>query len=69
MKGLILAATVSAALGFTYSALTAGPPHPPQPTDPPCNKSCGTGKIVQIGATIEDELLQSSVTSQENLTS
>lgn len=46
MKGLILAATASAALGFTYSALTAGPVKAPQPTDPTCNKSCGAGDIL-----------------------
>jgi hypothetical protein len=49
MKGLILAAALSAALGFTYSALSAGPFNPPEPTDPNCNKSCGAGQIIQVG--------------------
>lgn len=48
MKTLILAAAVSAALGFTYSALRAEPYNPPQPTDPNCNKSCGAGQIVAV---------------------
>src|SRR5437016_4600154 len=42
MKSLILAASLSAALGFTYSAFSGGPTMPsPQPFDPNCNKSCG----------------------------
>ena len=42
MKGLILAATLSAAIGFTYSALSAGPFNPPYPDDPNCYKNCGS---------------------------
>lgn len=39
MKIFILAVILSAALGFTYSALSAGPAAPP--LDPNCNKNCG----------------------------
>lgn len=49
MKGLILAATLSAAVGFTYSALSAGPFNPPQPDDPNCYKNCGIGEIIETG--------------------
>ena len=47
MKPLILAASLSAALGFTYSAFSGGSTIPsPQPFDPSCNKSCGLRNIV-----------------------
>jgi hypothetical protein len=49
MKGLILAATLSAAIGFTYSALSAEPFNPPQPDDPNCYKNCGHGEVVHFG--------------------
>lgn len=49
MKGLILAATLSAAVGFTYSALSAGPFNPPPPDDPTCYKNCGIGEVIQFG--------------------
>jgi hypothetical protein len=48
MKSLILAAGLSVALGFTYSAFTAGRSTPPQPTDPACHKDCGSGAPVAI---------------------
>ena len=44
MKFLILAAGLSAALGFTYSAFTAGRYTPPQ-FDASCLKVCGAGPI------------------------
>src|SRR5881398_395825 len=43
MKFLILIASLSAALGFTYSAFTAGRSIPPQINDPSCKKKCGAG--------------------------
>jgi hypothetical protein len=49
MKSLILAVSLSAALGFTYSAFSAGPNTPsPRPFDPSCNKSCGLKSIVRV---------------------
>jgi hypothetical protein len=49
MKGLILAATLSAGVGFTYSALSAGSVNPTQPDDPNCYKNCGYHEILQTG--------------------
>ena len=48
MKGLILAATLSAAVGFTYSALSAGPLNPSPPDDPNCYKNCGVGEVIRF---------------------
>lgn len=45
MKSVILTATLSAALGFTYNALTTAH-NALQPTDPTCNKDCGAGNII-----------------------
>ncbi|MDX6500518.1 MAG: hypothetical protein QOG23_3778 [Blastocatellia bacterium] len=48
MKSLILAAGLSVAVGFTYSAFTAGRSAPPQSPDPGCRKNCGSGAPVSI---------------------
>jgi hypothetical protein len=48
MKGLIFAATLSAAVGFTYSALSAGPLNPSPPDDPNCYKNCGVGEVIRF---------------------
>ncbi|HEX5702428.1 MAG TPA: hypothetical protein VFX97_04355 [Pyrinomonadaceae bacterium] len=48
MKSLILAATLSATVGFTYSALSAGSFNPPPPNDPNCYKNCGVGEVIQF---------------------
>jgi hypothetical protein len=46
MRFLILAAGLSAALGFTYSALRAGPY---TPVDLSCKKNCGAGTVTATG--------------------
>jgi hypothetical protein len=46
MKFLILAAGLSVALGFTYSAFTAGPYFP---VDPNCKKNFGAGAEIGRG--------------------
>jgi hypothetical protein len=47
MKFLILTAGLSAALGFTYSAFTAGRYAPTQ-FDASCLKVCGAGPVREI---------------------
>lgn len=48
MRSLFLAASLSVALGFIYSAFSAGPSLLPQPFDPNCNKSCGIRTITAV---------------------
>ena len=50
MRFLILAAGLSAALGFTYSAFTAGRSTPPQINDSSCKKKCGAGDETARGS-------------------